>query len=110
MSRPTNEQVRELLLELLCERIYPRHPELVRNDSRAARIVERYIDMLRSEYAHHRGNNKRTYNQHELVGLWYNYADLDGLGEEALRKHIRFLWESGSLVGRIEFVPVNTKR
>lgn len=105
MNRSSAEEIRGLLLDLLCERIYPRYPQLVRNDAKTARIVHAYLAEIEAYYQKNLRENpsKIDEEQGEAIALAIIYSALVGLGVEALRKHIWGLWSSGQLPARLRF-------
>ncbi len=98
-------------MELLCNEIYPRYPEMVRNDSKTAKIIHGYLAGMSSYYHEHGRKNpsKLTPNQFRAVYIGLHYLDLAALGPESLRKHIRYLWSSGQLPDRLKFRHVKPR-
>lgn len=105
------KDVRTALLFVLLEKICPRWPQLIRNDTKAAEIVEAYVHQMTNIYA--QSKNIRTSKwrriDNEASHVYFSIYPLEKISAESLRNYIRLLWkttEIGSCI-KIEFQPEN---
>jgi hypothetical protein len=102
-------ETREALLFILVEKIYPRKPILMRNDTLAASLVVQYVSIMISEFLSSQGlNQNRTRFQEEARSAYYQIFPLENLQEETIRKYIAELWRSEAFSNYLEFKNVKT--
>lgn len=105
MGKMLNKGTSDALVYILIEKIYPRHPDLMRNDRKAAKTVSDYLDALRvAKRKTTKGFIVSSSNSVEEIVLTLEIAKpLLQLGREALRKYIRHLWATGEISSFLEF-------
>lgn len=102
--------VLEALSFVLLEKIYPRKPALMRNDSLAASVVVQYVSTMLSEYQSSKKlNQNRTKFQKEARDAYYKIYPLENLTVATVRKYIAELWRDDSFLKRIKISKVKKK-
>lgn len=93
---------------VLCEKIYPIRPELVRNDKQTAQIVFSYVQSM--SHAYHSIDRTRrghlTQIQEDALNVYLEIYHLEDTQAETIRKYISKLWAHDAFDGRLEFRKV----
>ncbi len=90
------ERIEAALLKLLSEKVYRVEPALVRNDSRASKIVSSFVsntDQINKILWLKFSRDEISHEEYQCDKDMYDA--LAGLSEESLRKYIRKLWQLG---------------
>jgi len=105
----SSDDTYDALMFVLIEKVYPMRPELLRNDSKTAALVEEYVFQMSGVYRKSRRLNpdRRTHFQDEAHSVYYRIFPLEYLSSESLRKYIRQLWKTGAISEYITFRSVN---
>jgi len=84
---------------ILCEKIYPMRPDLIRNDSQTALIVMKYVVEIAQTYYGRNRTNRRSWStlQEESAFLYDQILPLEELRMTTVRKYISQLWKSRDL-------------
>lgn len=96
---------------VLAEKVYPLQPELVRNDTKTAQLVHRYVQKVQSE-THEWWRKKATERsrlEDELLDSRFALEPLFNISEDTLRKYIAELWKIGEFTGDVCFRSVKSK-
>ncbi|AVW90646.1 hypothetical protein [Celeribacter baekdonensis] len=100
-----HDSVLQALRFVLCEKVYPRRLDLMRNDTRAAEVVESYVSIISEFYAgaYFKNPAKRTPFERNAYNVFWKIRPLNGLSKDTLRKYIAELWAKGAFDQKILF-------
>ena len=105
----SKHEVMEQLLFVLSQKIYPTQPALIRNDTKAARIVANYVNTISqlnvNWWKAKSGSRSRLQNETLVSSL--KTETLKSLSDETIRKYIAELWREDAFADLISFRVVN---
>jgi hypothetical protein len=105
----SKHEVMEQLLFVLSQKIYPIQPALIRNDTKAARIVANYVSTISQLNVNwwDAKSGRRSRLQNETLASSWKTETLKSLSDETIRKYIAELWREDAFADLISFRVVN---
>lgn len=105
-----NDRIREALVVVLVQKIYPFDASLVRNDVKTARLIRDFVLVIdkeykasfRIKYAEHSRLQQQAWDSREFI------EPLIGLSVESLRKYVSLVWKHGDIQPLIKFDKVKS--
>lgn len=104
----SHKETLDALVFVLCAKVYPLKPPLMRNDSLTASLILDYIwEITEYHYAsEHVALMKRTRFQREVDDAFYRIYPLIGLSSNSIRKYVSEVWQTGKVTRYVKFKEV----